>query len=41
MDDTIANVEIARRAGWTAVHFEVGSWSERMEEALGVAASAR
>jgi putative hydrolase of the HAD superfamily len=41
MDDAIANVEIARRAGWAAVHFEVGSWSERMEEALGGAASAR
>jgi putative hydrolase of the HAD superfamily len=41
LDDTIDNVEVARRAGWTAVHFEAGSSSERMEEALGVATSVR
>jgi putative hydrolase of the HAD superfamily len=41
MDDTMENVEVARRAGWTAVHFQPSSWSERMEDALGVAASAR
>jgi putative hydrolase of the HAD superfamily len=39
MDDTIANVEVARHAGWTAVHFEVGSWRERMKEALAAAVS--
>jgi putative hydrolase of the HAD superfamily len=40
MDDTLENVEVARRAGWTAVHFEPGSWPRRMEEALGAAAPA-
>jgi HAD superfamily hydrolase (TIGR01509 family) len=41
LDDAIDNVEVARRAGWTAVHFEPSSWSERMEEALSTAVSAR
>ncbi len=41
MDDSLGNVETARRAGWTAVHFEPSLWSERMEEALGVVTSVR
>jgi putative hydrolase of the HAD superfamily len=41
VDDTVMNVEAARRAGWIAVHFEVGSWPGRMETALGAAAAAR
>ncbi len=39
VDDALTHVEMARRAGWTAVHFELGSWAERMEDALGTAAS--
>jgi putative hydrolase of the HAD superfamily len=39
VDDAIMHVAVARRAGWIAVHFEVGSWPGRMEVALGQAAS--
>ena len=41
VDDSLTHVEVARRAGWIVLHFEVDSWTERMEDALGTAVSAR
>ena len=41
IDDALPHVEVARRAGWTAVHFERGSWTERMEDALDTVATRR
>ena len=35
LDDTLHNVEVARRHGWTGIHFTVGAdWRHQVDEAL-------
>jgi putative hydrolase of the HAD superfamily len=42
LDDTLDNVEVARRHGWTSIHFTVGGdWRNEVDGALEEAVAAR